>query len=491
MISINCSAHCRYCYRSDLFNGISSKSRANIDIIALYARRYNALIEDAVERFGVRAPDTGLMVHKETGESLLPVREILFSGGDPLTLPNSTLARYMVLMAESGIRTCRFGTKEFQFNPARFDENFFATLDAFHTQYPEVRIEIVGHYSHPFELLDAKTDENGEYLYDISEDYEVRSDIVEPLNEINKRGSWLGHFNQFPLIAGVNDRADILRLIFYASNRLGITVHNVYACREIIGNKHFRKDNDIPNQFKMVQQAKIGLSGVENHARLIMSTEHGKMEVVDYDADEEVCTMRLNRYTHANKVNDSIVKIDVTKIEDDTGKFYWLTEDIINSDALIKGHNLYEELEENDRGFIRQVKDQAGAYCTPDMSLNMKDEAEKDNIVSISIFNGDAASEATVDLSQEKAGITLAEVLSRFGAVEAACKCALSCSTCVGFVDSDVDLAERSMDEEDLIDTVRVEDEDMSRLRATCCLKLKGGEKYQFRGIDLWKGNGS
>merc|ERR1711998_324347 len=179
------------------------------------------------------------------------------------------------------------------------------------------------------------------------------------------------------------------------------------------------------------------------------------MEVVDYDADEEVCTMRLNRYTHANKVNDSIVKIDVTKIEGDTGKFYWLTEDIINSDALIKGHNLYEELEENDRGFIRQVKDQAGAYCTPDMSLNMKDEAEKDNIVSISIFNGDAASEATVDLSQEKAGITLAEVLSRFGAVEAACKCALSCSTCVGFVDSDVDLAERSMDEEDLIDTVR------------------------------------
>ena len=136
-MSINCSSHCRYCYRSDLFNGVSDKSRANVDQIALYTRRYNYLIENAIQASGVRDPESGLMIHEETGETLLPIREILFSGGDPLTLPNQSLLRYMVLMAESSIRTIRFGTKEFIFNPARFDAAFFGMLDAFHEAYPE------------------------------------------------------------------------------------------------------------------------------------------------------------------------------------------------------------------------------------------------------------------------------------------------------------------------------------------------------------------
>ena len=54
--------------------------------------------------------------------------------------------------------------------------------------------------------MDAKTDETGEYLYDINEQYKVRADLEQPLRDMNARRGWLGHFNQFPIIAGVNDR---------------------------------------------------------------------------------------------------------------------------------------------------------------------------------------------------------------------------------------------------------------------------------------------
>ena len=119
MTSINCSSHCRYCYRSDLFNGSSGKSKADLSAVAKYVKSYNRLIEEA-SAHGSWDPDGGVTV-SATGEPLIPLREILLSGGDPMTLPNSTLARYLVLMAEAGIKTIRFGSKELAFNPTRFD----------------------------------------------------------------------------------------------------------------------------------------------------------------------------------------------------------------------------------------------------------------------------------------------------------------------------------------------------------------------------------
>ena len=48
--SINCSSHCRYCYRLDLFTGISSKEKANIAQVASYIRVFNDLIDKAFHK---------------------------------------------------------------------------------------------------------------------------------------------------------------------------------------------------------------------------------------------------------------------------------------------------------------------------------------------------------------------------------------------------------------------------------------------------------
>lgn len=505
-VSINCSSHCRYCYRSDLFSGISEKSKGDMDGIATYARTYNQLIGEAQKEFGVRDSDSGMLVHRENGETLLPIREILFSGGDALTLPNSTIARYLAMMAESGLKTVRFGTKEFIFNPSRFDANFFSMLDDFHEAYPNMRVEVVGHYTHPFELVDAKTDEAGEYLYDINETYQVRADLKQPLEDMNARRGWLGHFNQFPIIAGVNDRSDVLRSIIYLSNRLGITMHNIYACREIIGNSHFRKDNDIASQFELVQKAKAGLSGVENRGRLIMSTEYGKVEVVGSNGSKVYC--QLNRFVHGNMPEQTIFfEVDNSKLEDN--QFFWLTDDVVKSDALCDfGKSLFTALNEKDASFVRDVKTAAAAYITENKPSQLAGATETEMssrpaIIKIagasplptsdlSAWLAPEAQETTlsVDLAAESSNITLAKVLARHGLVEAACECSLSCSTCVGKVEAFAPsgmlsaLPPSTEDELDLVDTVVQSTvggvEDIDSLRATCCIQLKPGYEYRF-----------
>jgi hypothetical protein len=93
MVAINCSSHCRYCYRLDLFNGSSGKSKADMPLIAAYIKTFNQMIDDTIEKFGIWDKDTATWFYNGTKEPLIHVREILFSGGDPMTLPNATIAR--------------------------------------------------------------------------------------------------------------------------------------------------------------------------------------------------------------------------------------------------------------------------------------------------------------------------------------------------------------------------------------------------------------
>ena len=112
-----------------------------------------------------------------------------------MCLTNLTLARYMSLVAEAGVKSIRFGTKELAFYPERFDKSFFMMIDAFHKLYPNVRLDIVGHYVHPYELVNAQCDEKGDYIYDIEANWEVREDLKEPFKELGKRGDFISHNN--------------------------------------------------------------------------------------------------------------------------------------------------------------------------------------------------------------------------------------------------------------------------------------------------------
>ncbi len=485
LVAVNCSSHCRYCYRLDLFSGVSNKSKADLPVIAAYIKTFNSLIDDTIKEFGKKDSKTGLWLHKETNEPLVHVREILFSGGDPMTLPNSTIARYLALMAEAGVNTVRIGTKELAFNPDRFDRRFWEMMDAFHKTYPEVKVDIVGHYSHPYELVEAKLDSRGEYLYDIDAKYRVRKDIRAPLSAIQERVEWVGHYNQFPIISGLNDSPEVLRLLMYQTNKLGISMHNIYACREIPGSRHFRGDSTIEAQCRLLDQAKAGLSGTKNHGRLIMSTEYGKIEVVGVDDGKML--LKLNRFVHGSNPENSIIKVDLSKIPDGQ-KFYWLTDDVIEAAVTAEGKKILGDLGK-DGSLVQQFKRFAAEQVYKKHSSTDKKESEfrRKNCVVIEVKTKKGSELIQVDLrekgSSEKQP-TLATVLSEKGYMEAACKEQLSCSTCVGEVESDRPLPPPTEDELDLVDSVipsgSMDASSVKKLRAGCQIPLEAGGKYQF-----------
>lgn len=353
MVAQDCSSHCRYCYRLDLFNGSSGKTRADMPLIAAYIKTFNSLIEEAIKIFGQWDGKSGLWLHKETREPLVLIKEIVFSGGDPMTLPNTTLARYMVLMAEAGVENIRIGTKDLVFCPQRFDENFWQIMDLFHKNYPDVKVDIVGHYVHPFELVEPRIDSNGEYVYDTALRYELRKDIEPVLDEIIKRGKWLGHLNQFPIIAGINDDPSVIRLLLYLNHRLDIKMHNIYACREIPGNEHFRRENTLERQFQIIKTANVTLTQSGGGENLTMSTEYGKWMVSD--VVDGVVFLKLTRFINEMVPDETTIRVDLSKLPEGQ-KFYWLTDEVIELAVDDRGKKVLEQISNHSNSFITSLK---------------------------------------------------------------------------------------------------------------------------------------
>ncbi len=264
-----CSAHCRFCYREELIarkeierhdGTVAKKGLAKIPEITAYIRQFNQRVEDNGGR------------HPECGREKL--REILLSGGDPMVLNNSKIAAWMAALAESGIESIRIGTKELAFYPKRFDDAFFAMLDHFHEAYPEVGLHMMVHFEHPDEFL-AK-DEDGNYITGDSGIFQWVPETGRAMRGMLDRG-WITVENQTPIIKGINDDADALRIMQREIKRVGADNHYFFCGRDIVAYKAFNVP--IEDAWNILNESQKGLSGVENHARLSITHYKGKTEV--------------------------------------------------------------------------------------------------------------------------------------------------------------------------------------------------------------------
>lgn len=264
-----CSAHCRFCYREELISRkeierqdgtVQKKGLAQVEEVVAYVHAHNK----AVEENGGRHPVTGR-------EKL---REILLSGGDPMVLPNAKLAMWFGALAEAGIESIRIGTKEMAFFPQRFDDTFLAMLDEFHKQWPEVGMRFMVHFNHPDEFL-AK-DEAGNYIEEAGGNLAWHPDTKKAMNGLVSRG-WLCVENQAPLIKGINDDEEAIRIMQRAIKRVGANNHYFFCGRDIVAYKAF--NIPIEDAWKILNDSQKGLSGVETHARLSITHYLGKTEV--------------------------------------------------------------------------------------------------------------------------------------------------------------------------------------------------------------------
>lgn len=264
-----CSAHCRFCYREELIarkeiarqdGTVAKKGLAKIPEITQYIRDFNAKV----------AANGGR--HPESGREKL--REILLSGGDPMVLNNAKIAGWLAALAESGIESIRIGTKEMAFYPQRFDETFFAMLDAFHETYPEVGLHMMVHFEHPDEFL--LKDDNGDYIQDENGIHKWVPETEAAMRGCLARG-WITVENQTPIIRDINDDVEALRLMQREIKRVGAENHYFFCGRDIVAYKAFNVP--IEKAWQIMNDSQKGLSGVEKHARLSITHYKGKTEV--------------------------------------------------------------------------------------------------------------------------------------------------------------------------------------------------------------------
>ena len=226
-----CSAHCRFCYREELIakkeierqdGTVAKKGLAQIHEITAYVRAHNQVVE----------ANGG--IHPDSGREKL--REILLSGGDPMVLSNRKIAGWLSSLAEAGIESIRLGTKEMAFYPKRFDKAFFQMMDNFHETYPEVGFRLMIHFNHPDEFLLKGPD--GEYQQNPNGSPAFHPDVKRAIEGFTARG-WINVENQAPIIRGINNDPDALRIMQRALYRVGIGNHYFFCGRDIVAYKAF------------------------------------------------------------------------------------------------------------------------------------------------------------------------------------------------------------------------------------------------------------
>jgi lysine 2,3-aminomutase len=265
-----CSAHCRFCYREELIarkeierqdGSVAKKGLAQIPEVVGYVHEHNRQVES----------NGG--VHPETGREKL--REILLSGGDPMVLPNRKLAAWFAALAEAGIENIRLGTKEMAFHPDRFDDAFLRMIDNFHATYPDVGFRLMIHFNHPDEFL-LKDAESGEYRSNPNGAPMWNPAAKRAMDRVASRG-WINVENQAPIIKGINDDPDALRIMQRALYHAGVGNHYFFCGRDIVAYRAFNVP--IETAWNLLNESQKGLSGVETHARLSITHYKGKTEV--------------------------------------------------------------------------------------------------------------------------------------------------------------------------------------------------------------------
>ena len=265
-----CSAHCRFCYREELISRkdierqdgtVAKKGLAQIKEVTDYIRAHNEI----VAANGGAAPETGR-------EKL---REVLLSGGDPMVLPNSKIGEWLAALAEAGVESIRLGTKEMAFYPERFDEAFLSMLDNFHETYPDVGLPV----DDPLQPSGRVPAEGTRWRVPQNPNGSLKfhEDTKQAMEALVSRG-WLNVENQAPIIKGINDDSDALRVMqraLYRASASATTTSSAAATSSPTGRSTCRsRPRGDPST-----SPRRGLSGVETHARLSITHYKGKTEV--------------------------------------------------------------------------------------------------------------------------------------------------------------------------------------------------------------------
>lgn len=183
LVTTQCASYCRYCTRSRIVGDPSATfSKADFELQLDYLRN---------------TPQ---------------VRDVLLSGGDPLTLAPKVLEQLLASLREiPHIEIIRIGSRVPVFMPQRVTDELCDVLQKFHPLWLNI------HVNHPNE---------------ISKELEIACD------KLTRAGIPLG--NQSVLLAGINDCVHIQKQLVQDLVQIRVRPYYLYQCDLVDGAGHFR-----------------------------------------------------------------------------------------------------------------------------------------------------------------------------------------------------------------------------------------------------------
>ena len=183
LVTTQCASYCRYCTRSRIVGDPSATfSRADFEAQIDYLKR---------------TPQ---------------VRDVLLSGGDPLTMAPKILEELLSRLREiPHIEIIRIGSRVPVFMPMRVTDELTDMLQKYHPLWMNI------HVNHP---------------------NEITAELAQAADKLTRAGIPLG--NQSVLLAGVNDCVNIQRELVHDLVRIRVRPYYLYQCDLVEGAGHFR-----------------------------------------------------------------------------------------------------------------------------------------------------------------------------------------------------------------------------------------------------------
>jgi lysine 2,3-aminomutase len=177
-----CSSYCRYCTRSHSVGKLDKLGRQDFEKAFNYIRS-----------------------HKE-------VRDVLISGGDPLTLSDEILDYILSnIRSIEHVEMIRIGTRVPVVLPQRITDNLINILRKYHPLFISL------HFSHPLEITD---------------------ECAKACIKLADGGFPLG--SQTVLLKGINDNVPTMKELMHKLLKIRVRPYYLYQCDLIPGSGHFR-----------------------------------------------------------------------------------------------------------------------------------------------------------------------------------------------------------------------------------------------------------
>ncbi len=177
-----CSSYCRYCTRSHTVGKLDKLGRQDFEKAFNYIRS-----------------------HKE-------VRDVLISGGDPLTLSDEVLDYILSnIRSIEHVEMVRIGSRVPVVLPQRITDNLIQVLRKYHPLFISL------HFSHPLEITD---------------------ECALACTKLADGGIPLG--SQTVLLKGINDNVPVMKELMHKLLKIRVRPYYLYQCDLIPGSGHFR-----------------------------------------------------------------------------------------------------------------------------------------------------------------------------------------------------------------------------------------------------------